>query len=88
MFEGDQLDPSSKGCSFYKALFLLGKGANEISFIFTLSRGSIAGVLYLLYLRKEQHQQYPQIADVYHTGLLVLAVNLPKGGISKLERFP
>ena len=41
MVEGEQLAPASKGCSFHKSLFPLGKGANEISFIFTLSRGSI-----------------------------------------------
>ena len=36
MFEGEQLTPGSKGYSFYKALFLLAKRANDISFLFTL----------------------------------------------------
>ena len=40
MFEKEQLTSGSKGCSFYKALFLLAKGVNDISFIFTLSRGN------------------------------------------------
>ena len=41
MFEGEQHAPGLKGCSFYKVLFLLVKGANNISFIFTLLRGSM-----------------------------------------------
>ena len=45
MFKGEQLAPGSKGCSFYKALFLLAKEANDISFIFTLLRGSMTGIL-------------------------------------------
>ena len=45
MFEGEQLDPCSKGCSFYKALFLWAKGVNDISFIFALLRGSIFGII-------------------------------------------
>ena len=44
MFEGEQLAPGSKGCSFYKALFLLAKGAKDISFIFTLLRGSMINI--------------------------------------------
>ena len=36
IFEGEQLTPGSKGYSFYKALFLLAKRANDISFLFTL----------------------------------------------------
>ena len=45
MFEGKQLNRCSKGCSFYESLSLSTKGASDISFIFTLSRGSIAGII-------------------------------------------
>ena len=43
----EQLASGSERCSFYKALFLLAKRANEISFIFTLSSWSI--VVYQVY---------------------------------------
>ena len=43
MFEGEQLAPGSKGCNF-KALFLLAKEANDISFIFTILKRSMTGI--------------------------------------------
>ena len=43
MFEGEQFAPGSKGCNF-KALFLLAKEANDISFIFNILKRSMTGI--------------------------------------------
>ena len=44
MLAGEQHASDSKGFSFYKVLFLLAKGANDISFFLSHLRGGMTGI--------------------------------------------